>query len=238
MRDLNLANKKYWRKYKAGSTPGVTEEPGSNILSLFKKGDRILDAGTGQGKLADSLSNKGYKVSAIDINSNEIVTNRARKTKVFYSKQDITQRTTFPDNYFKLIIFRYVLTNIHKQDWKKLLKEVNRILKKDGYLWVVEPLVSKSYGLRYKLSSKFLDDPHAFFVFKDHATARKINTRKELQVEIDNKNINRIVRHYSLKEFSQIFTNYRLLKSRKIWIKSDAGYLIDTFVGFMKRKQD
>ena len=118
---LNKKNENYWQKYKPGTIPSA---PFDIPKELLKTTDgNILDVGTGDGKLAEKLSKNGHNVYGIDIAENIIKENKKRETNVKYTIQDICKKTKFHDNYFDLIIFRFTLTNIHKEGWKKLGKD-------------------------------------------------------------------------------------------------------------------
>lgn len=139
MKSLNESNKEYWQKYKPGQIPTVPKEPPSELLSNI---NTILDVGTGDGVLAEKLVQKGFEVYGIDIAENVIEENKKRNTKVNYSVQNIINKTNYPNSFFDLIIFRFTLTNIHKESWKNLGEEIFRLLKNGGRVWVLEPLVS------------------------------------------------------------------------------------------------
>lgn len=237
VKNLGSTNKKYWQHYQAGTTPGVPQEPADTVLSRISLQDPILDIGTGQGSLADSLAARGYTLYGIDINSNEIKENQKRGTGVNYSAQDIVEGTNFPDGFFKLVIFRYTLTNIHKDQWHTLTDEINRITQAESYLWLVEPLVSESYRDRYSLASSLLEDDHAFFVFKDKELAKEITTKEQLEQAIENNSVSRIVRHYSVEEIVQLFPKFKLVNSETVEIPSPSGYPINTLIAYMHRVQ-
>jgi ubiquinone/menaquinone biosynthesis C-methylase UbiE len=231
---LSQNNRRYWQKYKPGQIPSVPKDPPQALLKGVKT---ILDVGTGDGVLAEKLANKGYEVFAIDIAENIIAENQKRKTGVKYSAQTITDKTDFKSEMFDLIIFRFTLTNIHKDSWLKTGNEINRLLKPGGKVWVLEPLVSDSYDERYKLASNFIKDKYCVYVFFDKELAEKINNKQDLEKAIKENKVSRVVKHYTIEELKVIFDNLELIDNRVVKITSPSGFVINTFEGiFLKIK--
>lgn len=234
--NLNKINKIYWQNYKPGEIPSTYNDISHEIFENVN--GPILDVGTGDGILAESLASNGFDVYGIDIAKNIIKENTSKATKVKYSVQDISEKTNFPNNFFNLIIFKFTLTNIHKESWENVSNEVFRILKPNGKLLIIEPLVSPSYQLRYDLASNFIKDPHCLYVFKDKDLAKHIKTLEELEQTIDNNQVSRIVKHYTVEEIKTIFNKLDIIDHIILNISSPSGYDINTFEGiFIKDNQ-
>jgi ubiquinone/menaquinone biosynthesis C-methylase UbiE len=230
---INEENKKYWQNYNPGEIPSPSEGLPDKLLSEIK--GKVLDVGTGDGVLAETISKKGFQVYGIDIAENIIAENQKRKTLVKYSNQDITRKTNFDDNEFGLIIFRFTLTNIHKESWKSVGDEIFRILKPSGVVWILEPLFSDQYIDRYNLASNFIDDKNCVYVFHDKELANKTKTKQELQKAIKEEKVSRIVKHYTEEELKEIFSKLKLTQKRTIKITSPSGFKINTFEGVFKK---
>jgi ubiquinone/menaquinone biosynthesis C-methylase UbiE len=231
---LNEKNKEYWQNYKPGEVPSPSNEPPPVLLKDIK--GRVLDIGTGDGVLAEKLAEKGFSVFGIDIAENIICENKKRNTKVEYSVQDITKRTNFPDNYFNLILFKYTLTNIHKESWEFLGEEIFRILEPHGKVWIFEPLVSEMYKERYSLASYFVEDKNCVYVFSEKSLAQKIESRSDLERAIEENKVSRIIKHYQEEELNLIFAKLKLVQSRKTQITSPSGFEIRTFEGIFSKE--
>lgn len=231
--DISERNRDYWQNYKPGEIPSVPVAPPIELLNEII--GPILDVGTGDGCLAEELSTKGLFVCAIDIARNIIEENSKRKSNVQYLVQDITSKTSFTDNYFGLLIFKFVLTNIHKDSWKSLGTEVNRVLNFGGKVWILEPLVSESYESRYRLAAQFLPDSHCVYVFNDKDLAEKIDTPKKLEEAIKDNKVSRIVKHYTIEELKSVFNDLKLVNSRQISVTSPSGFEINTFEGIFTK---
>ncbi len=232
-RDLNQQNRTYWQRYQPGKIPSVPQKPPRDLLDQIN--DPILDVGTGDGVLAEDLARKGFQVYGIDIATNIINANQIRSSRVTYSVQDITAATSFADDYFDLLIFRFILTNIHKTKWKKLGDEVFRILKPGGKVWVLEPLVSPSYRQRYRLASHFVKDQHCVYVFFDPHLAEKVTTKKDLQKAIQENLVSRVAKHYTINELKRVFRQLALTDHRTIPVTSPSGFVINTFEGVFSK---
>jgi 2-polyprenyl-3-methyl-5-hydroxy-6-metoxy-1,4-benzoquinol methylase len=100
---------------------------------LPEKG-RILDIGAATGAYLSAFKNQGWDVSGIEISD------YARESaKIIF---DITlypnlESAAFSSNYFDFILMNHVIE--HLPEYLKMLKEVNRILKPEGILYVGTP---------------------------------------------------------------------------------------------------
>lgn len=226
-------NIQYWQNYKPGEIPTFPASPPDKLLNCID--GAILDVGTGDGVLAEELANKGFRVYGIDIAVNIINENKKRKSKVNYTIQNISSRMDFPDNFFDLVIFRFVLTNIHQESWQQLGNEVFRILKPQGKIWLLEPLVSESYKKRYELAANFIKDKNCTYVFSDKRLAEKINTKNELERAIKENKVSRIVKHYTIEELKQIFNKLELADHRVFKVFSPSGFTLNTMEGVFSK---
>jgi SAM-dependent methyltransferase len=100
---------------------------------LPEKG-RVLDIGAATGAYLSAFKNQGWDVSGIEISDYA----RESAKKIF----DITlypnlESAAFSSNYFDFILMNHVIE--HLPEHLKLLKEVNRILKPEGILYVGTP---------------------------------------------------------------------------------------------------
>ncbi len=233
MGKLNQENKSYWQTYRPGEIPSVPNLPPTTLLGNIH--GPILDIGTGDGILAEQLAIQGYEIEAIDIAENIVQANMAKNSKVRYSLQDITRGTNFLDEYFDLVIFRFTLTNIHKESWKELGRETKRVLKPTGRVWVLEPLVSENYQQRYALASEFIDEPHCVYVFRNKDLAEKIDTGTKLKQALADNLVSRIVKHYTVDELKSIFNVLELTDQRVIEVTSPSGFVIKTFEGMFSK---
>jgi 2-polyprenyl-3-methyl-5-hydroxy-6-metoxy-1,4-benzoquinol methylase len=97
------------------------------VLSMLPPVGSVLEIGAGAGWQAKILSDKGYTVSAIDIETSNLAENRIWPITNYDGKH-----IPFPDNSFDIIFSSNVLEHIPHV--KEFQSEIQRVLKKDGYV--------------------------------------------------------------------------------------------------------
>lgn len=235
---LKDLNKDYWKQVPSHKTTSVDILPGDDVLSRIPQPSRVLDIGCGEGKLSEWFSGKGHHVSAIDINPNVIDANIKLGTKVEYSIQDITSKTSYRDGTFNLVCSKFTLANIHSEEWDLFRKEIKRIISPKGFVWIVEPLVSEDYSERYELAKLLFKDEHTIFVFKDPDMAKTVHTIKQLENAISQGKVSRISVHYTREALLDLFIGFDVVTENVLEINSPSGYKINTFVGLLQKRSE
>ena len=115
--------------------PGHVEKE----LLKFATGKIVLDAGCGSGKYLSTVENVASKLYAVDASKEQL---NIAKTKV-KNKENVIQADLvalpFEDNTFDLIYATWVLgTIIEEEKRKKALLELNRVLRPNGRIILVE----------------------------------------------------------------------------------------------------
>lgn len=109
------------------------------------------------------------------------------------------------------MVVSFVLVNIIPiSERKKVIKELERILKPEGLVWVNEGVVSNSYHRRYELCKPFLGNDHDFFVFKEGTLSSSIQSHEDLQEAINNR-VARVAHHFGIEELKELFGNFNVL---------------------------
>ncbi|MBU1911912.1 MAG: class I SAM-dependent methyltransferase [Candidatus Omnitrophica bacterium] len=105
------------------------------IDDLAKKGD-CLDIGCGTGELADSIVKKGFKVSCCDFSAKAVEI--ARKNYNLNSVLcDLDEGLPFCDSTFDLVVASHVMEHVFDPIF--VIKEISRLLKKDGIFLAAIP---------------------------------------------------------------------------------------------------
>ena len=147
-----MESKDYWNKVadeKTFSTPFQIE-----ILSKYiNKTMKILDVGCGYGRTLRELYDRGYKnLIGIDFSSKMIERASSLNPNILFELTD-GKRLDFEDNSIDCVILLAVLTCIIDEDSQKaLIREIHRILKNGGILYINDFLVNDSdmYLKRYE----------------------------------------------------------------------------------------
>lgn len=107
---------------------------------LKNKKGKLLDIGFGMGNLEKKIISSGSKINlyGIDFSSKAIL--RAKKElrgNYFVARAD---RLPFDKSFFDFVVMLDVFEHISKTDSKKVLSEIVRVIKKDGYFVISVPL--------------------------------------------------------------------------------------------------
>jgi methionine biosynthesis protein MetW len=127
--------KKFGRKFIGSYTDEIID---------YSSG-KVLDIGCGNGYVLLSLKHKGCEVFGIEANRNAVEICSNSGLNVFHGT---LEEAHFPDKFFDVVIMSQVLE--HLQSPKKTLKEIYRILKPAGRVYIycpnVEGYLSKIFG--------------------------------------------------------------------------------------------
>ena len=98
---------------------------------------KILDVGAGTGAYSVKLAEEGYDVSAIELVKHNLMTLKAKNSRVKAYLGNATNLSMFKDNSFDMVLlFGPLYHLIKKEDKLKALKEAKRVVKKTGYILV------------------------------------------------------------------------------------------------------
>ena len=207
---MTALNNEYWAKIPSEQIMTRKIVPGDELLTQLPPGAEILDLGCGNGHISKYLFEKGYRVSAIDINNDAIRLNKERYPNIHFVCSDIKKELPFQNGTFDAITISFVLTSfIDEKERNSLLNEIERVLKPGGFVWLREPLVSPDYALRYEISKPILSKEYSFFVYSEKNLSHAVTTTAELQKTIENKQTDRIAHHYTENELDSVFNSFQ-----------------------------
>jgi SAM-dependent methyltransferase len=143
---MKITSKAWDKRFKKEGK--VFEEPHedmSGIISALKeKGARtILDLGSGSGRHVVFLARNGFSVFGLD-NSPEgtrIAKNwlEHEGLSADFHVQEMTAPLPYPDIFFDAVISIQVIHHARPLTIKRIVKEVARVLKKDGFVFMTVP---------------------------------------------------------------------------------------------------
>jgi len=140
-----------------------------------KKGETILDLGCGKGQFCKYLNSKRVKTYGIDPLKKEILLAKKIQPKKIKFQIASGEKLPFINRKFDKVVSVCVLE--HTNDDKKVLKEVNRVLKKNGtFVLSVDTLNNKHISEKYKK-----------YHFKEYHVNYLYNKEKIIKIMNDNK---------------------------------------------------
>ncbi len=105
------------------------------VLKNLPKGlGRVLDFGCGMGSFTNELVSRVANVYACDVDRDVINGNKRRKDKIIYQLIKINSKASYPDNFFDCVTLMGVLEHVPNEN--QVLKEIYRILKPNGILFI------------------------------------------------------------------------------------------------------
>lgn len=110
-------------------------------MPYLMSSDRVLDLGGGDGKLASMIADKVKEVWCVDpseraIRMGEVITEGILN---LYFRKMSAEKLDFPDGYFDKIFFIEVIEHIPRDILPQVLKEIRRVLKAGGKLFLSTP---------------------------------------------------------------------------------------------------
>lgn len=106
----------------------------NNFLKLLNKKAKILDLGCGTGNKTNFIHKKGFNIIGIDSSERAISYAKNNYKNMQFYKGNILN-TKFADNSFDAIISTAVMHCLIKSQRLKYIKEIKRLLKKNGILF-------------------------------------------------------------------------------------------------------
>lgn len=140
-----------------------------------------MDLGCGIGRLAIPLAKSGFEVYGIDFASSAI-----QHAKLLAKKSGTSQNIHFSvgnalslpyrDNFFDLIFDYGCLHHISEKYWELYLKNVSRVLKKDGYLLLYTHGINSQFYKQHtpKIGQREFVVENVLTHFFDESTFKKL----------------------------------------------------------------
>ena len=195
-----------WNQFKGKETPSTVEIHDSFFKAVSKNSD-VLDFGCAWGRVAFQLQQLGYNVTGFDQNKNSIDT--ALESAKLYENHggnvqfDIANAMDLPydnESFDACIIQAFLTTIVLPKDRIKVLSEANRVLKKNGILYLAD------FGLNWKNSH------YRELYTRDYVTTMELGT---FFVKDDSKAPGDdlfTVHHYTRKELIDLVADFRIEK--------------------------
>lgn len=151
----------YWYPRKKG-----TVEPEiPKLEELLRRNDasKILDFGCGTGRHVIYFAKKGFEVYGFDASETAI----ERAKEVLKSENlladlrvwDMTKPLPYEDRFFDAVLVLRVMHHTYMDNIKRIAKEIDRVLKKGGYLFLQVPAFSHEETLKWRQEGLKSEEP-------------------------------------------------------------------------------
>lgn len=138
------------------------------VGNTIQKKDHVLDVGCGLGLNCLALAHKGCEVVGLEVESTVVKQLKANKPEKLTNVSYVCARAEdmpFESNSFDHIVMSCVLHHIPINVQQKALKEIERVLKKDGTFHLIEPLPGSRFDCWWD-HTFFKDNFYGFMHFK------------------------------------------------------------------------
>lgn len=163
---LTFSGKRSWllqKAYDYGFNKRV------RFITQFKKSGRLLDIGCSTGTFLNQMRNYGdWGLEGVEISS--YASEIARNQFNLHVFTGTLEQALFPDEYFDVITLWDVLEHLY--DPVNTLREINRVLKKDGICVVRVPNGESLDARLFRQYWKGLDAPRHLYVFTQKTLIR------------------------------------------------------------------
>jgi len=136
-------------------------EVAGTFLEHIAKNDAILDLGCGSGRDAKIFSEKGYEVIGIDL-SNKLLEIAQKEAPLTNFRQMDMRELMFENEIFGGVWAVASLLHLPKKDIPRCLNECNRVLKKEGIIYIG---VKVGEGEEFKPDTRYAEDALKFYSY-------------------------------------------------------------------------
>jgi len=109
----------------------------NKLTKLIPDGSKILDISIGDGANSEYFIEQGFEVYGTDISKLAIDTIKEEYPDYTWVEHDTLESFPFPDNFFNLIFARLALHYFERNDIERILSDINRMLKNNGYFYIM-----------------------------------------------------------------------------------------------------
>jgi SAM-dependent methyltransferase len=186
---------RYWYPRKEGTVE--PEIPKLGELLRRSGASKILDFGCGTGRHVIYFARKGFEVYGFD--ASETAIERAREVlkseNLFADLRvwDMTKPLPYEDIFFDAVLVLRVMHHTYIDNIKRIVKEIDRVLKKDGYLFLQVPAFSHEETLKWR---------------QEGLKPKELEYRTYVDSESEEKGIPH--HYFTKKELLRLFENYNI----------------------------
>ncbi|KAI8142926.1 S-adenosyl-L-methionine-dependent methyltransferase [Fennellomyces sp. T-0311] len=108
------------------------------VSDILRKGGRVLDVGCGPGSWAMEIAGEYPKSQVVGIDINAMFPSDIKPSNCTFQQQNLLDGLPFEDASFDYIFMRFIGLGIQRKQWSKVLDELVRVLKPDGWIELAE----------------------------------------------------------------------------------------------------
>jgi ubiquinone/menaquinone biosynthesis C-methylase UbiE len=225
-------SKSYWETVSGKNIPSSLELY-PVVHSYLQKSYKILDVGCGFGKISLELASLGYSVTGIDINAEAVKLSKAAAKNLDLARKiegkaefNVGNASYLPfhESSFDFAVMQAFLTSVPDlQERARIIQEAFRVLKPEGYLYIVE------FGQNWHLKlyrKRYIQD---FAITKEEGSFLALNPETG-EIEF-------VAHHFSEKELVSLLVNcgFEIDYFRVEELKTRTGNIINGFVVMAKK---
>jgi len=151
---------KYAKAYASNTNQKILQFQLNKFISMLKKKAKILDVGCGCGRDAEYFKSEGFSVTGIDLSEGMLNEAKNKAKDVELLKMDM-RKLELKKNTFNGIWCMASLLEIPKNEVGIVLKEFNKVLKKEGVLYIS----TKEGGGEQFLKKEIYENEPKFYAF-------------------------------------------------------------------------
>jgi len=154
-----------WNQYYEQYGPMTPQEDMPRVVGLFKERGirKVLDLGCGSGRHLVYLAGQGFEVFGIDIaeKANELAASwlKEKELRAEVSIGSIFERLPYEDDFFDAIVTTKVINHGRIEDIRKAIKEIERVLKPKGLIFIEVSKGRKARDSKKQRSRSEIIDP-------------------------------------------------------------------------------
>lgn len=182
----------FWTRFPPEKTPATTSI-NNKIWKYFSPGNHILEVGVAWGRIVYECLKRDMRVTGIDINPREIshLEDRLKREGLGNKAKLYVENATkmhFRSGTFDGVFLQGLLSALSLDERSKVLKEVYRVLKSEGYVHISEfelnendPIISERYKKDLKITGEYgtvsVTDKKGNELFRSHNFSRQELTK-------------------------------------------------------------
>ena len=185
-------------------------------------GGRYLNIGSGEGDLDLDINEYCQELYACDINESDVLFSKKNNPNISYTLQD-AERLEYEDNFFDTVVCMEVIEHVNNKE--KVINEINRVLKPQGYLIITFP--SDNYPFTYDPLNYILRNINIKFPIGAHSFGHlDLIKDDEINKLFNEYNFEIIEKKYLSRYISSIFEMYWIGFLQKV-LKKNSNNSID-----------